>query len=181
MKSQTNLLKSLRLPLFLIAGGAIFLFWLVAFSSCGNSSQTKEEAEKLVDDSAFNATQPVHSGLYDADYYDITGPKTRKGQFDGRIFFSLSPEMSVIQVFENGNRTKIDCRIILKQPFEKGDSGIYRSIDSKENPVTVTTDSAFYVLNFKHSDDDYQINFNPKARYEGTAMEIAEKITSQKK
>ena len=155
---------------------------IVAFNSCnGNKSENQEEATEKVDNAAFNETQPVHSGLYDANYYNITGTNPRKGQFDGRVFFSLSPEMSAIYVFENGNRTKIDNTITLKHPFEKNDSGVYISIDQKDRTVCIYPDSTHFVLSYQYSGDTLNISFNSKARYEGSPLEILEKITAQKK
>lgn len=154
---------------------------MFALNSCGGGNTDKGDAREVkIDDEAFYATQPVHSGLYDADYYDITGNNPRKGHFDGRIYFTLSPEMSAVYVFENGNRTKINQLVVLEKPFEKGDSGIYMSLDKKNLPVTVNTDSTSYVLSFQTTNDQYQITFNPKARHEGSAVEILEKINSQR-
>ena len=158
---------------------SIALFF--ALSACGGGSSTKTEEKAGVDDEAFYATQPVHSGLYDADYYDITGANARKGRFDGRIYFSLSPETSAFYVFENGNRTKIDYIVNLKKPFERGDSGIYYSEDTKDRPVTLNTDSTAYVLTFQRPGEDYKITFNSKPRHTGSALEILEKMAAQKK
>lgn len=152
---------------------------MMSLSSCGNSAKTEEAKE--TDDEAFYKTQPVHSGLYDADYYDITGPNARKGRFDGRIYFSLSPDQSIFYVYENGNRTKIDYVVGLQKPFEKGDSGIYYSTDMKDRPVSVSTDSTMYTLQFQQSGDDIKVVFNPKARHTGNALEILERMNAQKK
>lgn len=163
--------------------GKVFSLALTAFivslSSCGGGSSASKEETK-VDDASFYETQPVQSGLYDADYYDITGQNARKGRFDGRIYFSLSPETSAFYVFENGNRTKIDYIVALQKPFEKGDSGIYRSVDTKDRPVTISTDSTMYVVDFQRSGEDMKITFNPKPRHTGSAVEILEKINAQK-
>lgn len=158
----------------------IFVFGMLMFSSCGGTTKAEKEETK-VDDEAFYATQPVQSGLYDADYYDITGPNSRKGHFDGRIYFTLSPETSAIYVFENGNRTKIDYLVALQKPFERNDSGLYVTTDTKDRPVTVNTDSANYVLNFQRSGEDMKITFSPKPRHTGSAVEILEKINAQRK
>lgn len=182
---KSNMKKSLKR---FLAFGSLFagliLFSAGLLTSCGsgsNTSKADEETANKTDDAAFYETQPVHSGLYDASYYDITGKNPRKGQFDGRIYFSLSPETSAILVFENGNRTKIDVTIALQRPFEKNDSGFYQTVDLKERPVTVTPDSAAYILGFQHGGDDYKITFNPKPRHTGTALEILEKIGDRKK
>ena len=158
-------------PLMLVA-------FMMSFNSCGSNNSSKEEATQS-ENEAFYATQPLQSGLYDADYYDITGVNPRKGHFDGRIYFSLSPETSAFYVFENGNRTKIDHIVALKQPFEKNDS-VYFSLDTKDQPVTLNTDSTAYLLNFRRGGEDYIITFNPKPRHTGTAVEILEKMNAQR-
>lgn len=157
-----------------------FISCLVFLISCSGASTKSGETSVKLDDESFYATQPVHSGLYDADYYDITGNNPRKGRFDGRIYFSLSPETSAFYVFENGNRTKIDYLVGLQKPFEKGDSGIYYSVDAKDRPVTIATDSSMYVINFQRSGEDMKITFNPKPRHEGSAIDILEKMNAQK-
>lgn len=156
-----------------------FAFLMLGLNSCGNASKGDQQEAKI-DDDAFYATQPVRSGLYDADYYDITGTNARKGRFDGRIYFTLSPEMSAFYVFENGNRTKIDYLVALQKPFEKGDSGIYYSVDTKNHPVTINTDSTMYILGFQRGAEDMKITFSPKPRHTGSAIEILEKINAQK-
>lgn len=155
---------------------------MLTFNSCGTKSDQSNKAEDSakVEDDAFYETQPVHSGLYNADYYDIQGTNPRKGKFDGRIYFSLSPETSAFYVFENGNRTKIDYTVTLKHPFEKNDSGIYCSVDTKDRPVTVNTDSTTYFLDFQRQGEEVKIGFSPKARHTGTALEILEKMAAQK-
>ena len=158
----------------------VFAFSLVALTACSGGSSSSSEKVAKVDDDTFYSTQPVHSGLYDADYYDITGSNARKGRFDGRIYFSLSPETSAFYVFENGNRTKIDYTVSLQKPFEKGDSGVYYSVDSKDRPVTINTDSTAYVLDFQRGSENLKITFSPKARHTGTALEILEKMAAQK-
>ena len=176
-----NKKKQNRLVYFLTGFSFVLAFCLLTFNSCGNKSTANEEQrENKVDDDAFYATQPVKSGLYDADYYDITGTNARKGRFDGRIYFTLSPETSALYVFENGNRTKIDYLIALQKPFEKGDSGVYKTFDTKDRPVTISTDSTMYVLDFQRGAENVEIIFNPKPRHTGTAIEILEKINAQK-
>ncbi|MCH5239125.1 MAG: hypothetical protein J1F38_02785 [Muribaculaceae bacterium] len=177
MKRKTGLRAMLAMCSFAVMA----TFCVMLLNSCGgsNTSKTEENSAEKVDETAFNATQPVESGLYDADYYDIVGKNSRKGRFDGRIYFALSPEMSAFNVFENGNRTKIDYTDILQKPFEKGDSGIYCSIDRKDNPVTLVADST-YVLTFIHNADTVSIGFNPKPRHTATAVEVLEKINERK-
>ena len=157
----------------------LFIAGLLVLVSCGGNSKTEESAA-AIDDEAFYSTQPVHSGLYDADYYDITGPSALKGRFDGRIYFTLSPAQSAFYVFENGNRTKIDYIVALQKPFEKGDSGVYHSLDTKDRPVTLSTDSTMYTIDFQRSGEDMKITFNPKPRHTGSALEILEKMNAQK-
>lgn len=142
--------------------------------SCNN--KTASEKTSATDDEAFYASQPVHSGLYDADSYDITGANPRKGKFDGRIYFSLSPDLSAFYVFENGNRTKIHYTVSLQKPFEKGDSGIYKTVDAAGMPVTIAADSTIYILNFQKNNSEITIGFNPKPRHTGTAIEILERM-----
>lgn len=161
-----------------VASSIAAALFIMIFSSCGSSS-TKTEEAAVTDDDAFYATQPLHSGLYDASYYDIKGPNGRKGKFDGRIYFSLSPKTSGINVFENGNRTKIDYLVGLEKPFEKEDS-VYATVDMKGKPVTVNTDSSTYVLSFIHFNDTVSIGFSPKARHLGSAIDILEKMTERK-
>ena len=169
-----------RVSSFLVI--AMALTTCISMNSCGgNNTGGKTEEEAKIDNAAFYESQPVESGLYDADYYDITGPNSRKGHFDGRIYFSLSPETSAFYVFENGNRTKISELGIMPRPFEKGDSGIYSTVDSNNLPVIINTDSASYILCFQNRGSDYKITFNPKPRHTGTAVEILEKINTQRK
>lgn len=159
---------------------AFFCLGILGLNSCGGAATKTDDTNNKADDGDFYATQPLHSGLYDADYYDITGANPRKGHFDGRIYISLSPETSALYVFENGNRTKINQTVILDHPFERGDSGVYYSVDKSNLPVTINTDSTSYILDFQTKNSEYKITFNPKPRHEGSAVEILEKIVSQK-
>ena len=157
----------------------VMVFCMLAFTMCGGSNTKAEEETQQANDEEFYANQPVESGLYDADYYDITGKNARKGKFDGRIYFGLTPKTSAINVFENGNRTKIDYMVLLKQPFEKNDSGVFCAIDMKDNPVTVTPDSV-YRLQFIHFSDTVQIDFSSKPRHTANGLEIIEKIKERR-
>ncbi|MCH5225331.1 MAG: hypothetical protein J1D77_04995 [Muribaculaceae bacterium] len=172
--------NSKRLSFGFMVLAAFMAFGLWSLSSCGNSAKNDSEANEKVDEASFAETQPLQSGLYDADWYDIVGKNARKGKFDGRIYFALSPDLSAFNVFENGNRTKIDYTIVLEKPFEKNDSGIYCSVDKKNNPVCLTPDSTYFVK-FIHFNDTVTIGFNPKPRHTGTAVEIMEKISDRKK
>ena len=164
-----------KLSFSLIAIMAIVLI------ACGSKQTGTAETTKAVDDTDFYETQPLHSGLYDAESYLMTGKVDKKGHFDGRIYFSLSPDLSAFYVFENGNRTKIDYLITLKKPFEKTDSGTYCSVDAKDLPVMITPDTTLYFLSFQRGGEDVKIGFSPKPRHEGTAVEIMEKMAAQKK
>ena len=155
------------------------LFFVTLIVSCGGNNTTTKETT-AVDDEAFYATQPVHSGLYDAETYDIVGTNAKKGHFDGRIYFSLSPATSAFYVYENGNRTKIDYIVNLQKPFEKNDSGLYVSLDTKDRPVTISTDIVLYELKFQRLGEDITIGFNPKPRHTGSALDILEKMNAQK-
>lgn len=152
------------------------LIALLIMCGCEGKNVADKKSEKRVDDMEFYATQPLQSGLYDADSYDITGVNGKKGKYDGRIYFSLSPELSAFYVFENGNRTKISYAMSMDRPFERNDSGFYTSVDIKGNPVVMTTDSSAYTLHFKKGESDITIGFNPKPRYRASALEILEKM-----
>lgn len=164
------------MKLFKIIG--LSLLSMIIATGCGNNSSKEESTSNEKEDSSFYQTQPVESGLYDASYYSISGKDEQKGHFDGRIYFSLSPELSAIYVFENGNRTPVDYIISLKAPFEKNDS-VYASTDTKGNSVTIRTDSIYY-LNFKKGDSNISVGFDSKPRHTGTALEILEKINMTK-
>ena len=153
---------------------ALLSLFMIACSGSGK----EQKSDTPVDDEAFYATQPVQSGQYRAVRYDITGDNARKGMFDGRILIALSPAQSGMYVFENGNRAKIDYKIVLKQPFEKGDSGVYRTVDVNDLPVTITTDS-LYVLSFEKNKHQVNISFEPEPMNTGSALEILERIGAQ--
>lgn len=172
--------KSIFSKVFNMMSVAMIMTFMFTFNSCGGTGANNESKSPNVDDEAFYATQPLHSGLYDADYYDISGSNPRKGRFDGRIYFSLSPETSAFYVFENGNRTKIDNVVNLQTPFEKGDSGVYHAEDMKHRQVTISTDSTMYILDFQRGSENYKITFSPKPRHTGTALDILEKMAAQK-
>lgn len=165
---------------YFMTGFSVVLVFLMLFvlASCGGATTKQEEGQK--DDEAFYKTQPVHSGLYDVDYYDIAGTNARKGPFDGRLYVALSPYMSTLYVFENGNRTKIDYLVNLSKPFEKNDSGVYVTTDKNDLPVTIAPDSAKYVLTFTRNGDEMKYNFSPTPRQTGNALDIMESIANQK-
>lgn len=149
---------------------------MLALASCGgNKQQAAEEAAANSD--AFYASQPIESGIYDAYYFDIKGKDSRKGQFDGRVIASISPEQSALFVYENGNRTKIKHLMMLESPFENADS-IYTAT-SKGNPVSLATDSANYIVTYVANNDTVSITFSQKARSTYTPIEALEKIQQE--
>lgn len=147
-------------------------------AACGGNKEQKTDDAQQTDAAEFQASQPVVSGLYNADYYTITGPEARKGSFDGRIIFSISEEKSALFVFENGNRTKISHLVMLSTPFRK-DGDLFVSADKNGQAVTVDADSAFYALRYVAGADTVCINFDPKPRSEYAPFEALEKINEQ--
>lgn len=148
---------------------------------CGGSGSKGEsqQTETATDEAAFYSTQPMQSGEYYAVRYDITGENERKGQFDGRVMMSLSPELSALYVYENGNRTKISYKVILDKPFEKGDSGIYRASDTKGLPVTMQTDSTVYTLTFEKGKEKVCIGIDSKPKHTASAFDMQQRINEQ--
>lgn len=152
---------------------------MAMFASCGGGAKDSTRTEKAVDDAEFYATQPVVSGQYRAVSYDIAGSNARKGKFDGRLLISLSPsEQSGMYVYENGNRAKIDYKIVLKTPFEKGDSDIYKTVDVNDLPVTITPDSLGYILAFEKNNSQVKIGFESEPMTTGSAIEMMERIST---
>lgn len=147
-------------------------------ASCGGNSAKTQEAEAQAAEESFQAEQPVESGVYDATYFDIKGKENRKGQFDGRVIYSLSPEQSVLFVYENGNRTKIKHILMLDKPFQKEDS-VYVAVDKTGIPVTVGNDSTDMYVNYVANNDTVTITFNPKPRNVYSPLEALEKIKEQ--
>ncbi|MDE6510708.1 MAG: hypothetical protein K2L00_01245 [Muribaculaceae bacterium] len=147
-------------------------------ASCGGNSTKEKEAEAQAANEAFLAEQPVESGVYDATYFDIKGKDPRKGQFDGRVIYSLSPEQSAIFVYENGNRTKIKHILMLDKPFEKKDS-VYVAMDKTGISVTVGSDSTSMYIDYIAKGDTVTVTFDPKPRNVYTPLEALEKIKEQ--
>lgn len=147
-------------------------------ASCGGNSTKTQEAEAQSAEESFQGEQPVESGVYDATYFDIKGKENRKGQFDGRVIYSLSPEQSVLFVYENGNRTKIKHILMLDKPFQKEDS-VYVAVDKTGIPVTVGNDSTDMYVNYVANNDTVTITFNPKPRNVYSPLEALEKIKEQ--
>ncbi|MDE6017415.1 MAG: hypothetical protein K2G85_01220 [Muribaculaceae bacterium] len=150
----------------------------IIMASCGGNANKEKEAEAQAADEAFYAEQPVESGIYDAVYFDIKGKDSRKGQFDGRVIYALSPEQSAVFVYENGNRTKIKNLLMLDKGFQKADS-IYTATDAKGNPVTVGNDSTDMYVNYIANSDTIKITFNRKARNTYTPIEALAKIKEE--
>ena len=147
-------------------------------ASCGGNSNKAADTEAQEANEAFQAEQPVESGVYDATYFDIKGKDSRKGQFDGRVIYALSPEQSAVFVYENGNRTKIKHILVLDKPFQKQDS-VWVAMDKTGIPVTVAKDSTDMTIDYVANSDTVTITFNPKARTVYTALEAMEKIKEQ--
>ena len=147
-------------------------------ASCGSNASKEKEAEAEAANEAFAAEQPVESGVYDATYFNIKGKDTRKGQFDGRVIYSLSPEQSAVFVYENGNRTKIKQILMLDKGFQKEDS-VYVATDKSGEPVTVGNDRTNMYVNYIATGDTVTITFNPKARNTYTPLEALAKIKEE--
>lgn len=147
-------------------------------ASCGGNANKEKEAEAEAANEAFEAEQPVESGIYDASYFDIKGKDSRKGQFDGRVIYALSPEQSAVFVYENGNRTKIKHILMLDKGFQKEDS-VYVATDKTGIPVTVGNDSTNMYINYVANSDTVTITFTPKARTIYTPIEALSKIKEE--
>ena len=149
---------------------------LLSVTACGQRESSEKESSPATEAGTAISRQPVESGEYIADSYDITGKNKRSGKFDGRVLVSLSPEKSALYIYENGNRAKIDYKVVLKTPFEKGDC-IYTATDSKGNAVTLRTDSTVYTLAFDKNDTHVSINFDSNPKYTGSPVEMLERMT----
>lgn len=147
---------------------------LLTMASCGGNKQNSADST-AVEETAVIAEQPVESGIYDATYFDIKGKNARKGQFDGRVIYSVAPEQTAILVYENGNRTKIKHIIMLSSPLAQTDS-VFTSTDAKGNQVTVGSDSTNFIINYIANSDTVTITHNQKARNAYSALEALEKI-----
>ncbi|MCM1369035.1 MAG: hypothetical protein NC204_01545 [Candidatus Amulumruptor caecigallinarius] len=147
----------------------------IAIASCNSSSGKTETAEA---DAEFAAAQPMESGQYSVTGYKITGKNAMEGKFDGRMLISLSPEASSLYVYENGNRTGIDYKVVLSKSFEKKDS-VYVGADSKGRPVRITPDSSGYRLTFEKAADTCSFQVEKAPLSTGTPFEILERINKQ--
>lgn len=147
----------------------------LAMASCSGNKQNDNDTSAVSEETAVVENLPVESGIYDATYFDIKGKDARKGQFDGRVIYSISPDQTAILVYENGNRTKIKHIIMLAAPLEKNDS-VYTSTDAKGNPVTLCSDSACFIVNYVANSDTVAITHSATPRNTYTALEALEKI-----
>lgn len=148
----------------------------LAMASCGGSKEKAADSTPSAGD--FAAEQPLKSGLYEATYFNIKGADARKGSFDGRIVFSLSPEQSAFLVYENGNRTKIKHMVLLDSGFEKTDS-VFSSRSKDGQPVVLAPDSAGYGITYIQKADTVTISFNSKPKTEYTPIEALTKIKEE--
>lgn len=158
----------------IIALAAVFM---LGAASCNSKNESKEETANV--EQTEMSEQPLENGEYLADHYEIKGKNERAGSFDGRLIVSINPEQAVLYVYENGNRAKIDYKVLLEKPFEKGDSGVYKTNDTKGRPVIVTSDSTSNILKFEKNESEVKINFDKTPKSTGTAMEMLERITNQ--
>ena len=147
-------------------------------ASCGGNASKEKETEAEAASEAFYADQPVESGMYEATYFNIQGKDSRKGQYDGRIIYSLSPDQSAVFVYENGNRTKIKHLLMLEKPFQKSDS-TYTATDAKGMPVIVGNDSTNMYINYIANNDTVTITFIPKARNTYSPLDALAKIKEE--
>lgn len=151
---------------------------MTVITACsGSANKAAEESAKT---EAEMSEQPLESGQYEVTSYDITGANERKGNFDGRLLIALSPEQSAFYVYENGNRTKIDYKVVLAKPFEKTDSA-YVTTDTKGNQILMIPDSTGYVLRFEKGKSTIAVNVDKTPKSTGTAMDIMERIADDKK
>lgn len=151
---------------------------LLATACGGHASKSAEGESATMTQAEFAATQPIESGQYRAVRYDIEGPNARKGMFDGRLLVSLGQEQSGMYVYENGNRAKINYKIVLKTPFEAADSGRYRAEDVNGLPVVLTPDSAMWTLGFNKGENAVNILFEAEPMQTGTPLEMMERIAT---
>ena len=151
----------------------------LAMASCSGSGNKEQADSVAAETDTFAEEQPVECGVYDATYFEIKGKDARKGQFDGRVIYSLSPEQSAFFVFENGNRTKIKHLVMLETAFAKGDS-TYTATDKQGVPVVLSSDSVNHFVNYVLNGDTVTITFNQKARNAYTAIEAMQRIVEER-
>lgn len=162
----------MRVLKFMGIVGVIF-----AMSSCGGNKQESADSAAVAEETTA-VDLPLASGVHDAVYFNIKGKEARKGQFDGRVIYSMNPEQTAILVYENGNRTKIKHVIMLSAPFAESDS-TFTSTDAKGNPVVLGKDSANFYLNYVAKSDTVTITHNQAPRNTYSDMEALEKISEE--
>lgn len=151
---------------------------LMMLASCGGGAAKQEAAEQVAEAEAqFEASQPLECGQYRAVSYDIEGAGARKGKFDGRLLVSLSPEINCMYVYENGNRAKINYKVVLARPFEKNDTA-FVSVDNKDLPVVLAKDSLDWQLSFSKGESKIKIGFESSPMSTGTPVEMIERINA---
>lgn len=155
---------------FLLFGTVTLAFML---SSCGHKDANSSQSGS--DETSFQINQPLQSGTYEASYYDISGDNARKGHFDGRLLVSLSPDVSALYVYENGNHAKIQYLIMLDKPFEKGDSATYRALDKEGKQVVIKKDSVAS-LTFDKKDSKIYIEFDSIPKSTQPAFDVLQRI-----
>lgn len=157
----------------------VLLFAMIMALAATSCSSNGKESGSKVEEETFAENQPLQSGTYDATYFDITGPNARKGHFDGRLMVSLSPEVSALYVYENGNHAKIEYLVMLDHPFEKGDSGIYKSLDKEGKQVIIREDS-INTLTFDRKDSQVCIQFDKTPKSVQPAFDVLQRINDMR-
>lgn len=151
----------------------------ISMAACsGNNKEKAADAEAAANET-FAAQQPLKSGLYDATYFNIkSADEKKKGSFDGRVVFSLSPEQPAFLVYENGNRTKIKHLVLLKGGFEKTDS-VYSAMSKDDLPVMLAPDSAGFNITYLQKADTVTISFGATPKTEFTPIEALSKVREE--
>lgn len=152
---------------------------LIGAGSCTKTEQkTEQESTEAVE---FYAAQPTDSGVYSATYYSIVekGDTVKKGKFDGRVIVALDPDRSGLYVFENGNRTKIDYRLVLKGSFEETEEDVYKAETQDGKQLTWTENGAEYHLSIETPEKTVTIKINRNPIAMTTAADAWERISRQ--
>lgn len=140
---------------------SLFLLPLLALASCGGAGTKADgdSAKAVMDQTEFDATQPLKSGEYAATYFEYAEPEGQRSHFDGRMILAADPEQTVAYVYENGNRTKFTAQVNLAKPFEKTDT-VYTSTDAKDRPVTLIVGTQADTLCFEKADKKVKVAFD---------------------
>lgn len=139
---------------------SLFLLPLLIMTACGSGSKAGSDSAKAVmDQTEFDATQPLESGEYAATYFEYAEPDGQRSHFDGRLLVAADPEQTVAYVYENGNRTKFTAQVNLAKPFEKNDT-VYTSTDAKDRKVTLIVGSQADTLCFEKADKQVKVAFD---------------------